>query len=302
MRLQENKVFSENLILYQQRVERHLQQLLQGYPETELQLLKAMSYSLLLGGKRIRPFIIYSCGSMLGANLADLDGPAAAIEALHTYSLIHDDLPAMDNDDMRRGKPTCHKAFNEATAILAGDALQSMAFEILSQHPYQNVAAKDVLAMLQHFSKASGYSGMCGGQAIDIMQTNQPTTVEQLERMHRLKTGALIETTVRLAWYCSPKQDPTELASLLHYAEALGLAFQVQDDILDIESDSQTLGKPQGSDSKGNKATYPMLLGLAQAKEKAQQLYQDALNALAPLPYNTDELRQFAQYIVDRRF
>ncbi|OEY69315.1 geranyl transferase [Rheinheimera salexigens] len=302
MPLQESKVSTKNLALYQQRVERHLQQFLQQYPETEPKLLQAMSYSLLMGGKRIRPFLIYSCGTLLGASLEDLDGPAAAIEALHSYSLIHDDLPAMDNDDMRRGKPTCHKAFDEATAILAGDALQTMAFEVLSQHPYQQVDAKNIVAMLQHFSRASGYSGMCGGQAIDIMQTNQPTTVSQLERMHRLKTGALIETTVRLAWHCSPKQDPTELDSLLRFASALGLAFQVQDDILDIESDSQTLGKPQGSDSLANKATYPMLLGLPQAKAKAQQLYQDALNALASLPYNTDELRQFAQYIVDRRF
>lgn len=293
---------TENLALYQTRVERHLQQVLQSYQPTEPKLLDAMSYSLLMGGKRIRPFLIYSCGTMLGANLNDLDGPAAAIEALHSYSLIHDDLPAMDDDDLRRGKPTCHKAFDEATAILAGDALQTLAFEILSQHPYQNVAAKDIVAMIQHFSRASGYAGMCGGQAIDIMQTNQATTVAQLERMHRLKTGALIELTVQLAWLCSPKQNPADLTKLQQFASALGLAFQVQDDILDIESDSQTLGKPQGSDSKANKATYPMLLGLPQAKAKAQQLYQDALNALASLPYNTDELRQFAQYIVDRRF
>lgn len=293
---------AETLALYQQRVERHLQQLLQQYPQTEPKLLQAMSYSLLMGGKRIRPFLIYSCGTMLGASLADLDGPAAAIEALHSYSLIHDDLPAMDNDDLRRGKPTCHKAFDEATAILAGDALQTMAFEVLSQHPYQEVDATNIVAMVQHLSRASGYSGMCGGQAIDIMQTNQPTSVAQLERMHRLKTGALIETTVKLAWHCSPKQDRAELDALLRFAAALGLAFQVQDDILDIESDSATLGKPQGSDSLANKATYPMLLGLNQAKAKAQQLYQDALHALASLPYNTDELRQFAQYIVDRRF
>ncbi|MDX1391061.1 MAG: (2E,6E)-farnesyl diphosphate synthase [Rheinheimera sp.] len=291
-----------NLPQYQKRVEQHLQQLLATRSETDARLLQAMSYSLLLGGKRIRPFLVYSCGTMLGASLHDLDGPAAALEALHSYSLIHDDLPAMDNDDLRRGKPTCHKAFDEATAILAGDALQTLAFEVLSSHPYQQVQAADIVQMIRHFASASGYSGMCGGQAIDLAQTNQSTSLAQLERMHRLKTGALIECAVQLAWRCSAKQQTADLDALLRFARALGLAFQVQDDILDIESDTATLGKPQGSDTKANKSTYPALLGLDNAKAKAQQLYQDALNALASLPYNTDELRAFAQYIIARRF
>jgi len=295
-------VLPANLPLYQQRVEQHLQHLLALRTETDSRLANAMSYSLLLGGKRIRPFLVYSCGTMLGASLDDLDGPAAALEALHSYSLIHDDLPAMDNDDLRRGKPTCHKAFDEATAILAGDALQTLAFEVLSSHPYQQVAPAAVLQMIQRFAGASGYSGMCGGQAIDLAQTNQSTTLAQLERMHRLKTGALIECAVQLAWLCSPSQNHSELDSLVQFARALGLAFQVQDDILDIESDTATLGKPQGSDTKANKSTYPALLGLDNAKAKAQQLYQDALNALASLPYNTDELRAFAQYVIERRF
>lgn len=292
----------QQLPLYQQRVETHLQHVLANKPQTDARLLKAMSYSLLLGGKRVRPFLVYACGTLLGANLTDLDGPAAALEAIHSYSLIHDDLPAMDNDDLRRGKPTCHKAFDEATAILAGDALQALAFEIIASHPYQQVSSASVVSMLQQLALASGYSGMCGGQAIDLAQTNQRTDLAQLERMHRLKTGALIECAVQLAWLCSSKQDPAELAALQAFARALGLAFQVQDDILDIESDTQTLGKPQGSDTKANKATYPALLGLTQAKEKALQLYQDALDALAALPYNTDELRSFAQYIIERKF
>ncbi|HSG52599.1 MAG TPA: (2E,6E)-farnesyl diphosphate synthase [Rheinheimera sp.] len=291
-----------NLAIYQQRVEQHLQQVLAQRQTTDARLLEAMSYSLLLGGKRVRPYLVYSCGMMLGANLKDLDGPAAAIEALHSYSLIHDDLPAMDNDDLRRGKPTCHKAFDEATAILAGDALQTLAFEILSSHSYQQVQATELVQMLQQFAAASGYSGMCGGQAIDLAQTNQRTSLEQLEQMHRLKTGALIECAVTLAWLCSPERKTTELDALQRFAQALGLAFQVQDDILDIESDTETLGKPQGSDTKANKSTYPALLGLAQAKVKAQQLYQDALNALDSLPYNTEELSTFAQYIIARRF
>lgn len=292
----------QQLPLYQHRVEAHLQQLLAEKKPTDARLLQAMTYSLLLGGKRVRPFLVYACGTLLGANLNDLDGPAAALEAIHSYSLIHDDLPAMDNDDLRRGKPTCHKAFDEATAILAGDALQALAFEIIASHPYQQVGSQSVVNMLQQLALASGYSGMCGGQAIDLAQTNQRTNLQQLERMHRLKTGALIECAVQLAWLCSSKQDPAELAALQAFARAIGLAFQVQDDILDIESDTQTLGKPQGSDTKANKSTYPALLGLAQAKEKALQLHQDALDALAALPYNTDELRSFAQYIIERKF
>ncbi|MBZ9611994.1 (2E,6E)-farnesyl diphosphate synthase [Rheinheimera maricola] len=290
------------LTQYQQRVEQHLHLLLARQRQTDPRLLEAMSYSLLLGGKRVRPFLVYSCGTLLGANLHDLDGPAAALEALHSYSLIHDDLPAMDNDDIRRGKPTCHKAFDEATAILAGDALQALAFDILASHPYQQVQAPELVAMLQTFASAAGYAGMCGGQAIDLAQTNQSTSLEQLEQMHRLKTGALIENAVHLAWLCSPNRVPAELKALLGFARALGLAFQVQDDILDIESDTITLGKPQGSDTKANKSTYPALLGLDNAKAKAKQLHQEALNALAGLPYNTDELSAFAHYIIERRF
>ncbi len=292
----------QNLPLYQKRVEQQLQQILTAKDKTDPRLLEAMSYSLLLGGKRVRPFLVYACGSLLGASLDDLDGPAAALEAMHSYSLIHDDLPAMDNDDLRRGKPTCHRAFDEASAILAGDALQALAFDIISTHPYRQVNSHAVVKMVQQLAVASGYSGMCGGQAIDLAQTNQHTPLAQLERMHRLKTGALIESAVQLAWLCSAKQDDAELQALLGFARALGLAFQVQDDILDIESDTVTLGKPQGSDTKANKSTYPALLGLDNAKAKAQQLYQDALHALALLPYNTDELRAFAQYIIARRF
>ncbi|MEH8020387.1 MULTISPECIES: (2E,6E)-farnesyl diphosphate synthase [Rheinheimera] len=291
-----------NIPVYQQRVEQHLHQLLAQRTTTDARLLEAMSYSLLLGGKRVRPFLVYSCGTMLGAQLSDLDGPAAALEALHSYSLIHDDLPAMDNDDLRRGKPTCHKAFDDATAILAGDALQALAFEVLSSHTYQQVSPSAVLNMVRCFASASGYNGMCGGQAIDLAQTNHSTSVAQLERMHQLKTGALIECAVQLAWLCSPNPKQADLDALLRFASALGLAFQVRDDILDIESDTVILGKPQGSDTKANKSTYPALLGLDNAKAKAQQLYVDALSALDSLPYNTDELRAFAQYIIERRF
>lgn len=287
---------------FQQRLEQQLQQLMQqGLPDTAV-LEPAMSYSLLLGGKRIRPYLVYVTGQLLGASLEDLDAPAMAIEALHTYSLIHDDLPAMDDDDLRRGKATCHKAFNEATAILAGDALQALAFEILSQHPYQQVSSTCQIKMVHALARAAGAAGMCAGQAIDLAQTNQQIDLNRLEQMHRLKTGALIECSVKMAYYCSPCQDPQVLAALLTYASALGLAFQVQDDILDIESDTATLGKPQGSDLKANKSTYPALLGLEGARQKAGQLYQDALAALDTVPGDTSELRAFAHYIIARTF
>jgi len=291
-----------SLSVFQQRVEQQMSTILQQLPRNDQMLHDAMQYSLLNGGKRIRPFLVYSCGEMLGASLTDLDAPATAIECLHTYSLIHDDLPAMDDDDLRRGQPTCHKAFNEATAILAGDALQALAFDILASHPYQQVSLANQLAMVQQLAKLGGYQGMCGGQAIDLAHTNKQMTVTALEAMHQLKTGALIECTVRMAWLCSPKQDVRELTALIQYARALGLAFQVQDDILDIEGDTLTLGKPQGSDLQANKATYPSLLGLTAAKAKAQQLFEQANTALSVLPYDTQQLSAFAHYVIARSF
>lgn len=290
------------LITLQQRLEQQLTRQLDHYPAPDPQLAAAMRYSLLQAGKRARPYLVYLCGELLGAPLADLDGPAMAIEMVHSYSLIHDDLPAMDDDDLRRGKPTCHKAFDEATAILAGDALQTLAFETLVSHPYHQVSAIQQVAMVQALAHAAGSAGMCAGQAIDLAQANQEITLARLEHMHRLKTGALIECTVKLAYHCSPCHDERYLAALITYASALGLAFQVQDDILDIEGDTQTLGKPQGSDLKLNKATYPALIGLDGAKQKAAELYQQALAALEVLPFDTTELRAFAHYIIARTF
>mgnify|MGYP003407306643 FL=1 len=286
----------------QQRVEQFMTDALAVRSITDDKLLAAMRYSLLLGGKRVRPFLVYSVGQMLGANTADLDGPAAAIECLHTYSLIHDDLPAMDDDDLRRGKPTCHKAFDEATAILAGDALQALAFELLCSHPYQQVNLASQLELVKQLALHSGYNGMCGGQAIDLAHTDKAMTLAALENMHQLKTGALIETSVRFGWLCSGKTDENELTALITYARALGLAFQVQDDILDIEGDTATLGKPQGSDLEANKATYPKLLGLEAAKAKAQMLLAEAKDALSVLPYDTSELSAFAHYVIARSF
>ncbi|MDX1676511.1 (2E,6E)-farnesyl diphosphate synthase [Arsukibacterium sp.] len=291
----------ESLTLYQQRIEQQLQRRIAAQPDTAARLHQAMTYSLTNGGKRIRPFFVYACGTMLGASLTNLDSAACAIECLHSYSLVHDDLPAMDNDDLRRGKPTCHRAFDEATAILAGDALQALAFDMLSDGSGDLSSARR-LKRISILARASGIAGMCAGQAIDLAQTNQHTDLATLEQMHRLKTGALIECAVQLAYYSSELDCPATLHALTTFASAMGLAFQVQDDILDIESDTVVLGKPQGSDCKANKMTYPALIGLEQAKAKAQQLYQDALAALSCLPYDTDELQAFAHYIIARKF
>lgn len=291
-----------NLAADQTRVGQLMSSILANMAVTDQRLQHAMQYSLLLGGKRLRPFLVYSVGRMLGAVTTDLDGPAAAIECLHTYSLIHDDLPAMDDDDLRRGQPTCHKAFDEATAILAGDALQTLAFEILTQHQYQAVNSDRQLQLVRELARQSGYQGMCGGQAIDLAHTNKTMTLEDLEQMHSLKTGALICCAVHFGWLCSPDQNPAHLAALLQYARAIGLAFQVQDDILDIEGDTATLGKPQGSDLQANKVTYPALLGLAAAKQKAADLVDEARQTLHTLPYDTTELAELASYVIARKF
>jgi len=269
-------------------------------PTHDTQLAAAMEYGLLQGGKRIRPVIVYAVGEMLGVNLRDLDGPAAAIESIHAYSLIHDDLPAMDDDDLRRGQPTCHIKFDHATAILAGDALQPFAFELLLDCTLAPEAEKNRLAMLKSLTQASGYSGMCGGQAMDLAATDKQISLAQLEAIHNNKTGAIINCAAKLGCFASPHCSIELLAALDKWSNAIGLAFQVQDDILDIISDTETLGKPQGSDVELNKSTYPALLGLAGAQEKAQALYQQAMFALETIPHDTTVLALFTQYIIER--
>lgn len=260
----------------------------------------AMRYGLLLGGKRVRPFLVYAVGEMLGVKRELLDGPAAAVECIHAYSLLHDDLPAMDDDDLRRGQPTVHKAFDEGTAILAGDALQTLAFSILADHPMPDSLLANRVRMLSRLARASGYLGMCGGQALDLQAEGRQITLAELEQVHRHKTGALIECAVALGALCKADVDETTLSALQTYAAAIGLAFQVQDDILDITGDTATLGKRQGSDLALEKSTYPALLGLDNARELARELHGKALTALQSLPYNTDILEAFADYIIER--
>lgn len=261
---------------------------------------QAMRYSVLGGGKRLRPLLTYSAGHALDLPMDQLDGPACAVEFIHVYSLIHDDLPAMDNDDLRRGKPTCHKAYDEATAILAGDGLQALAFHVLAHDPTMAVPAECRLAMIETLATASGSLGMVGGQAIDLDSVGKALDLPGLESMHIRKTGALIRASVRLAALAKPGLEADLADKLDHYAKCIGLAFQIQDDILDEESDTQTLGKTQGKDRDNNKPTYPALLGMAGAKQKARELHEEALDSLASFGGEAGYLRALSAFIIQR--
>jgi len=261
---------------------------------------EAMRYVVLGGGKRVRPVLVYATGAALGVGADVLDGPACAVELIHAYSLIHDDLPAMDDDDLRRGKPSCHRAFDEATAILAGDALQTLAFYILAHDPAMTADAQARLAMIENLALAAGSRGMAGGQAIDFAAVGRNLDIAELENMHIHKTGALIRAAVKLAALSAPDLDQTTLQQLDHYAKCVGLAFQIRDDILDVEGDVAVIGKRQGADLALNKPTYPSLLGMAEAKRRAAYLHEEALTSLTALDERADPLRGLSHYIVDR--
>lgn len=262
-------------------------------------LLEAMSYSLLGGGKRVRPILTYASATAVKADMSSqlLDACACALECIHAYSLVHDDLPAMDNDDLRRGEPTCHIAFDEATAILAGDALQCLAFEILA---FADAPPAILIALIRELGRAAGATGMVVGQIIDLSVINQHPTIDQLERMHNHKTGALIEASVVMGAIAGGLTEGKRLAALRLYAKTIGLSFQVQDDILDVIADTATLGKRQGADIERNKPTYVTLLGLKGAQNKAKQLHQEALKALEGFDANADTLRDLSAYIIER--
>lgn len=285
----------------QRRVDAALETLLSS-PRPELErLYAAMRYSLFNGGKRVRPLLVYAACEALGGEPQRANAAACAVELIHAYSLVHDDLPAMDDDDLRRGQPTTHKAFDEACAILAGDGLQSLAFEVLSDATHNPHEAELRLAMLGALARAAGPAGMVGGQAIDLGSVGQTLDQNALEIMHRHKTGALIEASVQLGALASGQADDHALKALHSYARAIGLAFQVQDDILDVESDTATLGKTQGKDEANHKPTYPALLGLDAAKAYALELRDQALHALRPFDSNAEPLRELARFIVERR-
>ena len=295
--------FAQMLDGYHQQVNAALTRFIEPLPFQSSPLVNAMHYGALLGGKRLRPFLVYATGKMLHADPASLDAPAAAVECIHAYSLIHDDLPAMDDDALRRGQPTCHIKYGEDTAILAGDALQTLAFSILTDEPMPGVSAEYRLMMLSELAKASGVAGMCGGQALDLAAEGQSVDLVRLEQIHRHKTGALIRAAVRLGALAAGDTGRAALPALDRYADAIGLAFQVQDDILDVVGDTAVIGKRQGADQHLGKSTYPSLLGLEQARAKARDLYQEALDALeilAAQSYNTTALQALASFIIER--
>jgi farnesyl diphosphate synthase len=259
-------------------------------------LQKSMRFSVLNGGKRLRPLLVYAAGMALGATLDKCDLPAAAIELIHSYSLVHDDLPAMDNADLRRGKPTCHKVFGEAMGLLAGDALQTLAFQLLAQHSIV-LNTEQRLKMISILSNASGAEGMAGGQALDLQGDIE--NLADLDRLHRLKTAALLTASIRLGVVAADQEDNAMLET---YAADLGLAFQIQDDLLDLEGDEVTLGKPQGIDVINKKITYPRLLGIAKSKQKIAELTHSALTAIQPLGANGNILCELAEYLLHRKY
>ncbi len=284
---------------YAQRLEQALEQRLPS-PNTHPKTLHAaMRYASLDGGKRIRPFLVYAVGTALGARLESLDTPACAVELIHAYSLVHDDLPAMDDDDLRRGKPTVHKVYDEGMAILVGDALQTHAFYLLSHDKGLDAPAEARLQMIDTLAAASGSRGMCGGQAIDIEAIGQVLNIAEIEDMHIHKTGALLRASVLLGAYCAPHTE-TQREALDHYAKCIGLAFQVQDDILDVISDTDTLGKQAGADQALDKPTFPGLIGLDASKQRALELRDEAINSLQYFDDKADPLRWMAKHIVSR--
>jgi len=260
----------------------------------------AMRYAVLGGGKRVRPLLAFAAGEVTGATPERVQHAAAAVELIHAYSLVHDDMPAMDNDALRRGKPTVHVEFDEATALLVGDALQSLAFGILASQPLAGEATSQ-LKMVQLLAQAAGSRGMAGGQAIDLASVGKPLDLTELEFMHIHKTGALIRASVLLGAQCGTVSDAT-LTALDHYAKCIGLAFQVVDDVLDAETPTATLGKTAGKDAANNKPTYVSLLGVARARELAQELRTAAHAALAGLGAPAERLRQLADFVVERTF
>ena len=282
------------------RTERALERWLPAAGSEPESLHAAMRYAVLDGGKRVRPALVYLAGRATGAADAALDGPAVAVELIHAYSLVHDDLPAMDDDALRRGKPTCHRAFDEATAILTGDALQSLAFQVLAEDPAMTAAPGARLEMVRTLAEAAGAAGMVGGQALDMAATGRAPDLAGLQAIHARKTGALIRASVRLGALAGPEATDPRLAALDRYAQKLGLAFQVQDDVLDVIGDAEALGKARGADAARDKSTYPALLGLEPARAEVRTLSGEAAAHLEPFGVEAKPLRQLAALLADR--
>ena len=288
---------------WMKQVQAHVEEALDGFlPQANAlpaKLHEAMRYTVLGGGKRVRPLLVFAAGDLFDADAGTLARAASAVEMIHAYSLVHDDMPCMDDDALRRGKPTVHIAYDEATALLVGDALQSQAFLVLAEAA--GVPPARQVAMLRLLAHASGPAGMCGGQAIDLDSVGLALSLAQLEQMHQLKTGALLRASVVLGALAGGDISPAQLAALDAYAAAIGLAFQVVDDVLDATADSATLGKTAGKDAAANKPTYVSILGLEQSRVLAEKLRNDAHKALAPFGEKAGRLRELADLIVQRK-
>lgn len=284
---------------WRQSVDNAMEKWLPSDSTNPVSLHLAMRYSVFNGGKRIRPILAYATGESFGAAPSNIDMPASAIELIHAYSLIHDDLPAMDDDELRRGRPTCHIAHGEAMAILAGDALQALAFRILSYYG-DNLSNDQRIAMIKILTLASGSRGMAGGQAIDLDSVGVQISITELENMHIHKTGALIRASINMGALCASEISEQELKILDHYAKCIGLAFQIKDDILDVESDTEILGKTQGADAAKNKPTYPSLIGMTESKKMAKDLLEQSLSSLNKLELQSTRLAELAHFIIER--
>ena len=295
--------FGAQLETWRMRMETALGNRLPAADTVPTRLHGAMRYSVLGGGKRIRPALVFSTARAVGLSEDDVEAVAVAIELVHVYSLVHDDLPAMDDDDMRRGRPTCHKAYDEATALLVGDALQPLAFQLLARDPRLPESAAIRLKLTDMLAQAIGTYGMAGGQAIDLAVQGMQLDIAQVEDMHARKTGALIRASVLMAAECAtPALDAGLYAGLARYANAVGLAFQIQDDLLDVTGDASMLGKATGADSERAKPTHPAVIGIAASQQRVRLLHTQAINALAPFGERADSLRALAHWLLSRRY
>jgi geranylgeranyl pyrophosphate synthase len=294
--------FGAQLESWRQRMERALEARLPQPNVVPARLHEAMRYSVLGGGKRIRPALLFAAARAVGLTEGQVEAAACAIELVHVYSLVHDDLPAMDDDDLRRGRPTCHKAFDEATALLVGDALQPLAFQLLASDPALPASPAIRLRLIDMLAQASGTFGMAGGQAIDLAAQGMRLDIGQVEDMHARKTGAVIRASVLMAAECVPPLDPDLYAALTRFSTAVGLAFQIQDDLLDVIGDVSTLGKATGADSERAKPTHPAIIGIPASQQRVRLLHTQAINALAPFGDRAESLRSLAHWLLSRQY
>jgi geranylgeranyl pyrophosphate synthase len=299
---QKRDTFRAQLESWQIRMERALERRLPEPSVVPGRLHEAMRYSVLGGGKRIRPGLVFATAHALGLTEDEVEAAACAIELIHVYSLVHDDLPAMDDDDLRRGRPTCHKAYDEATAVLVGDALQTLAFHVLTRDPALPASPAIRLRLVELLAEASGSFGMAGGQAIDLAVQGKRLDLTQVEEMHSRKTGALIRVSVMMAAACSPSLEQRWHQALLGFVKPIGLAFQIQDDLLDVLGDVSTLGKATGADSERGKPTHPAVIGIEASQERVRLLHAQALDSLAPFGMRAELLRSLADWLLARRY